>query len=684
MGEGVTEGEPVDIDDTASRKENEKMINLKEELTERASDKLIADLIAYGNCPSPDQILALNQILACYTAIATGEKQGRFAFPLQTGAGKTRSIIAWLWAVHKLDLDSRSAQNGNPISVVVAASKVEALCDLKRALVEAGIPEEKIGLEHSYYHKAGTAAAFLNGERALPQGYASEPRTQHNEDRPFLLVTHQRVKGRDSVTGCNVFKGNPRSLLIWDETLLASESRAFEDWRIKRAIGFVELTPSGRTPLREEALAYLKGAYQKIRHEMARQKADPEMQPSSFRLPSLSGDQIDCYKRSLGSGEQSDVLRDLLDISQEELRVLADVEQGGGIVWFRISVPAELQSIVILDASHTIRDLVKYDKTIQTGDTVPDIVSYEDVEVHQLDGHSGKHTMEKEFNAKRGHCRVTLEAADVIKGIPENEGILLFTFKTKGKPDYKRILEQDLRAAGIDTEALIEVRLGEKTQLKPRFVFLTWGQETSLSKYSYCSNVFLLGILRRSNTDLAGHIMGQSGNLLRKVSNEEIREVLQGEISHVVYQALSRGSSRIIRDGKALPMQVYLIHPEGRGLREDIEAVMPGIHWSRWEGRHLVPKEREGTKVRPLAETIASYLNALPEGEDKLSVRKLKTDLDFGDIAPKTAQRALQMAINEGSSWLLKGRTVYRKYAFYFGGDDDGIGSQASSAPELT
>src|SRR5690606_27522346 len=146
------------------------------------------------------------------------------------------------------------------------------------------------------------------------------------------------------------------------------------------------------------------------------------------------------------------------------------------------------------------------------------------------------------------HCRVTLEAAEVIKGIPENEGILLFTFKTKGKPDYKRILEQDLRAAGIDTEALIEVRLGEKTQLKPRFVFLTWGQETSLSKYSYCSNVFLLGILRRSNTDLAGHIMGQAGNLFRKVSNEEIREVLQGEISHVVYQALSRGSSRIIRD----------------------------------------------------------------------------------------------------------------------------------------
>jgi len=73
----------------------------------------------------------------------------------------------------------------------------------------------------------------------------------------------------------------------------------------------------------------------------------------------LSEDQIETYKAALGSGEQAELLKGLFDVSQEELRVLANIQQGGGVVTFRVSVPKELGNIVVLDASHPIRKLAQ-------------------------------------------------------------------------------------------------------------------------------------------------------------------------------------------------------------------------------------------------------------------------------------------------------------------------------------
>src|SRR5438552_100884 len=65
---------------------------------------------------------------------------GGTVLALPTGMGKTSAIAAFVAALHRLDIG---------VAVAVAASKVEALCDLKRKLVRLGVAEAKVGLKHS-------------------------------------------------------------------------------------------------------------------------------------------------------------------------------------------------------------------------------------------------------------------------------------------------------------------------------------------------------------------------------------------------------------------------------------------------------------------------------------------------------------------------------------------------------
>jgi superfamily II DNA or RNA helicase len=83
--------------------------------------------------------------------MACGETTGRIAFDLPTGCGKTQSVIAWCQAVYQM-------QTGH--SAVIATSKVEELCNIKRKLMAKGMPEDSIGLIHSKQHSDQIAAEW--------------------------------------------------------------------------------------------------------------------------------------------------------------------------------------------------------------------------------------------------------------------------------------------------------------------------------------------------------------------------------------------------------------------------------------------------------------------------------------------------------------------------------------------
>lgn len=605
-------------------------------LTDTALVSLIDSLSGFGNTIGHDHRAALRRILDAFTAMASGTQQGRYAYDLPTGAGKTQSIVAWCVAVHRLGL---------PYSVMVAASKVEALCTLKRDLIAAGVPDDMIGLEHSY--------GFAGGTRG--EDIASLPATGQNDQRQFVLVTHSKVRRKGSnILTLNQYRGAPRDLVIWDESLLVSDSTAIARLDIESALGgFRPRARASSEAIQHAALGFLEDCWGALEAELAAQRADGRG-PGPIRLPERSELELSAYRRILSRDITTDPLRRLVDICQEPLRVVATNQGSGAFVAYDIAVPRELTNIVVLDASFPIRLLEQLDRTIQRDPEFDGAVkAYGKVTIHQLRHGSGRTTMEKSFSQlRRDDRKVSLEVAEVVKAVPCTEGVIIFTFKPKAdrRANMPKVLRQDLEALGVDTAAQLP-------DGKPHIVFLTWGMETSLSEYAYCQHVVFAGVLHRSDADIAGSIVGQTDDLLADVSTARIRDVQRSEVAHSLYQAMSRGAARQTSNGEAHAMHAWLIHRDP-AIRELLSSVMPGVRWERWQPQHL--QESSG-KIEDVAITILEHLRTVPRDIEKLSSKALKAALNLAGISPSTFTRALETALSSPSAeWALQGRSVVR------------------------
>lgn len=205
---------------------------LHRDLTFRAFDIVSDNLTKFGNVLGEEHNAALMELLGGFTFLAFGLKKGRYAYLYLPEWERHRAL--WrgllLYTIEYTD-----------VSVAVAAGKVEALCQLKRDLISNGVPPEAIGLIHSYNYEAGQAGELLSG-------YASEPSTLDNDDRQIMLATHTRIN-KNNLSQFNQYRGNPRSLLIWDESLLVSEARVISHKQIKKSFGYrsPDLSPDCET-----------------------------------------------------------------------------------------------------------------------------------------------------------------------------------------------------------------------------------------------------------------------------------------------------------------------------------------------------------------------------------------------------------------------------------------------------
>lgn len=604
-----------------------------EELTLKALDSLLGILKGYGNTPGAEQRSILLKVLYTYTSMAMGTLQGRFAFPLATGAGKTQSIVAWLSTVYNL--------GHTHVSISVCASKVEALCDLKRDLIAHGIPDTRIGLLHSYQYNPQVAFKYLQGELSeLPPDHASEPSIEPSEAQTyqFLLVTHNRVRGNGSLETFNTFQGKPRNLMVWDESLMISDSRCISRLDLKAECASLSIY-SEKYPTLKPVASYLNECVDLIDKEIESQRKGSK--PSRITFKSISHTDFRSFKDSLRKG--CDTIKAFLSICQEPLRIV-DTQEEKGLIYFDIVVPEELQNIVILDASYLIRELEKLDKSIEAPYHSNGGITYGNVKVHHLRHSSSRTEMTKQFRLKREQRAVSNEILDVLKGIPKNEGVIVFTFKERDGINFKKILQEDL---GIDH----------------RIVFLTWGQETSISKYSYCRNIIFAGVLHRAYLDLAASVVGQSQDLLKPISNTDLKQVRMSEMAHSLYQGMCRGSARILRDGVASPMNVWLIHKD-KSIRKLLNRVMPGLQWIKWTPRYLVGPG----KIMDIAERIEDYLETCPL--EKISSQALKKAVGLTEVPTQTWKVAIQEALEE-IPWTLEGKSLVKLTGDYYGFSED-------------
>lgn len=600
-------------------------------LTTESFKVLIEDLTSYGNKVGNNQRLALYELLAEMTAFALGIACGRKAFSLPTGCGKTSAIIAWVSIVYSLGLDD--------IALSVSAFTVSALCDIKIALIEHGVPESEIGIKYA-------------NAASLPY-----PSTG-NQDRRIQLVTHARVSGGVDDDLFIKHRGISRALMIYDESLIKASSGSIAKKNLSADVAWLSEIVKGTKlePDYLQLLMYLKSACEQIEAALEVIKLNPS-EVVMVELPVLNAKDCHLYLKLVGKYPRCSHILELVENTDMQLRV-GTSNQGAGVVWYEICIPQELSNILILDASYPIRRLIHLDTSIIQGSKLGNlpIKRFDNIVFHEMKARSGRNAMQENFISHRKEDRnISREIVEVVRNAGADKSILVVTFKKKyGEVDIQKVLTQDLKEAGVNTEQTT-------TSGATRINFLTWGNETSLNTFSHCEVVIIAGVLQLPSLSLASKIIGQKDDIRASADNSSISEVNDGEQAHCVYQALSRGSCRVVEYGQAKAMQVYLINNNTK-VSLLLKEVMQGATWLKWSELYNV--EENMTKQALIAKKIKTFLDALPVVWDKVSTKELKR-LVFESIADsastKLFNRGLNIVLNEYfNGWTKQGHALIR------------------------
>lgn len=610
-----------------------------------------------GNVLSPDHREALAAVLKGFAMMAYGLRAGRFAYPLDCGMGKTESVVAFVTAVHELGL---------PLSVVVAASRVESLAALYRRLRESGVPAERIGLKHSKKYDARMTELARRGD-SKAEGFASLPSNTDAEltSRPFLLLTHERLRWKEDADAF-AFDGKRRDLLVWDESLLTTSARAVTLLDVARLVGWLSPGLDGslagsvaaeKSDLRA-AVEWLDRARARCAAELKRQEEQQHSEPRPIYLPVCCPEEKERYSEAVrvearrGRSESADSVRSLFEqaASNAPVRVLkAKTEQA--VVSFELAFPDHLHTVAVLDASFPLRLLGKLDASIRPDPYFREkggIKRYSRVTGHFWWRKAGREAMEAAFEtpSPREVNEVAREVVRLIReDIPPTEAVLLFTHKPHpGQANVARRLQGLMRESGIDPDATLP-------DGRPRFGWLCYGSETATNDYSASEHVVFIGALFRGDADLAAAIVGQRRDLLGEVTGEDVEAAKLSETIHTLFQGINRGACRRTENGEAKPMHFYVMHPNP-AVRRELSKALPGMTWNGWVNS---PLEWE------VAEKLATYFGTVPTEAPDVTCRAAYKAAGVDGYDDSTRARGRELFLAEHPEWRLGGQRIVRR-----------------------
>jgi hypothetical protein len=608
------------------------------DLTAHAQKSLVTSLESFGNVLSIPHKKTLYCLVESFMQMAHGKLQGRIAWGLGTGLGKTQAVIECNAALY---------HGGSPLSTVTCASRIDALCTMKRAMIAKGIPEASIGLMYAQ----------------PPKGLKySEPRTEDNHTRQFLLVSHQRLRERiDHIHLYNSYLGKDRDLVIYDESLLVSDIEHFQAKLLAgclgRWIGELKWTPMEHANI----LNWMNDWNLILDRAFLNYDADVV---NFLEAPTdrITSDEAAKYEHLFRTGGDP-MLADFLKIDGLPMRL---VRRNGGeaVISFQIVIPEVLKNILVLDASYPIRTLEKNDPNLTNAEALPsckafnlefsELKRFDNVTLYRMAHHGGRSSV---ANDKTKMKKLFQDVTSIINGIPEDEGILVFVYKPKNGKNPAKTLSEALAKISIELPLTKDGKIDTKSSVlprlptgEPRINVETWGNETSLNEYHYCKHVLLVGILYRDLTELEAQHLGQLNDLNRVVDLDDLLAISLSERVHLAYQALSRGFCRLMETvGQAGAMTSYIVEIED-GIETGLDCVMPGVTWKTWTPTYS-DAVAHGRLVEDLAERVRRYLNKLPTEQVSISSRKLKTVLHADGVAPESWKRAVKRGLAEIPEW---------------------------------
>jgi hypothetical protein len=593
------------------------------------------------------------------TEVAQGKRDGRIVWGMPTGCGKTTVVEAFLIALAALRLDH--------VGVVVCQNRIGSLVEMRRELRKWKVADDRVTLLHS-------------------DKQCSEPSDDLDPSvaRQFVLMTHAAVIDRGRLRGFREWNGRQR-VVVWDEALWTQEPTSIDVAALAAQLSALRLAVCGRPDL-QEALDYLTpNSETAISTVLALKEAGEQTGRVPFAT-CLDFEKLERMRTALVNVPRStDVAEALLSIAQLDDARVRTAEMSGGVISYRESIPGDLGSIVVLDASWAVRDLLHQDRTLTSAEdldevlavreqfglaSLADLKTYHDVTVTQVLAPGGWYSVIGTKNStKKGDLQkpepVLLEV--IVQAVLDAEGsgmagVLVYLFKERdGDPSAVDMLKAALEARRPGITTKLTTRAGET---KPT----TWlktehnGSETGFNYARHCGLVILWGVLHDADHVITSKMVAASDDLDADLSHTRVLHFRNTEKHHRILQAISRGAMRNPGDkhSSAAPMSALVIDPD-ETLGIAMEGALPGIHW------HYKPGPKGYSRQRGLPflakRVLKKFLKSQPRDVEEVMAQAAKAAVvsELDEQLPDRTWRRLRDAALVDSGWKVSGRRLVRR-----------------------
>lgn len=357
---------------------------------------------------------------------------------------------------------------------------------------------------------------------------------------------------------------------------------------------------------------------------------------------------------------------------------------------YTVTVPHEIDRMVILDASDPIRLLTSIDKArIIPAEKLPlvreagitslaTLFDYSNVTIHRYNAGGGRDSFQKD----KRNTKIK-DAVGLLKTIPRDEGVLFFCFKpcedeapqrdrmafnplasnsqhsskrftnrfAHKKKNLKELLEQELTRQGYDLSS-------------PLIRIETFGKETSCNDYVHCRHIIFVGTPWQNVTALIAVALGQLRDINRHLEDQLIADLYDSEAAYQLHQGLGRGTCRRVgHDGRPQKMQGYLFLTDKQWNRVGplLKRVLPGV---QTPGKTLPKQEQRETKINRVTEALtAEVRKAYKEGAYSADIGVRLSSLRQALELPARSDvftRAVNKFLKQNPEWVRQGKSLIK------------------------
>lgn len=478
--------------------------------------------------PNEETYEALTDIAETMEAMANGTAEPKiYLSSLDPGTGKTTVITQFIKC-----LSGRSKTNPalNEIGVIICLSRLE---EIRKMVAEMGLDNSEFACL--------TADSEVNG-LGLGKDNAS--------NAMVLFTTQQMLESRLDGHSFNeaitfLYRGNVRSIRIWDESYLPGESIVINEYNLWILSGTT--WKMGEIDL-ATALRDLSDTISKCKAGNTIKLPDFEAvinTPSSRLVSHLR------LHTEITDGLSKD-MDALFYLSGRKVSIHLDGGPKGGAkaLSFRETLPNDLAPLLVTDASGRVRHTYK-------------LMKQERNNILELKTATKTYRNLSAFVWRTGGGKGAWQtnSGELMQGI----------VRTISEEPTERWLIVHHKPMDRSDKSIPDLSKAIPTMLPPEINvrFVTWGQHAASNDYRDCNRIILAGTLFYDNsqyeaqTRLCGNY--QPGE--KAPTQDERRKMKLGEDKHNILQATCRGILRVSQNGDCPPCKVFIIASDQSGIK---------------------------------------------------------------------------------------------------------------------